>query len=335
MRQIPLPSLRFARIQRFAAVTGTLLALSVANFASAQEDYPTRPIHLIIGFSAGGNTDVMGRAAAAEMSKVLGQPVVVENRAGGAGSIMANATIASPPDGYTMCLCGSGPQVLLPLIDKTAENYPRDLAPVSLLYVNGYILIGRNNLKANNIQELLADIKANPNKYTYGSSGVGGIQHLGLAMLANTIGSPMLHVPYKGEQPAAIDVAAGQVDLLLATPTTAAAMLKTGKVKAFASTGEKPNELMPELPTLKSVGLDNMLVYTFGGLNVTRGTPPGVIQKLSDAAAAAVSSDSYQERVKSGGMSIPSTGPKAYADFVSHEIDRWSEVTKNINFKRK
>ena len=335
MRQTQTPATRAAFFRRATAAAASLLALTLTQPVAAQQDYPSRPVHLIIGFSAGGATHNVCGAAAAEMAKVLGQPVVVENRTGGAGSVMANAVIASQPDGYTLCLCGIGPQVLLPLIDKSAEHYPRELAPVSLLYVTDYILIGRSDLKANTLEELVDDIKANPNQYTYGSSGMGGIQHLGLAMLADSIGSPMLHVPYKGEQPAALDVASGQVDLLLATPTTAKTMLETGKVKAFGSSGQKPNDLMPELPTFHSIGLENMLVYTFGGLNVARGTPPEIVEKLNEAVAAAVKSDLFLERVKGGGMFVPETGEQAYASFLKGEIDRWDEVTTKIGFERK
>lgn len=322
------------RVVPFACALGFVGALLGSAPAGATESYPSRPIRLIIGFSAGGNTDVMGRAAALEMSKALGQPIVVENKVGGAGSVMADTVIASPPDGYTMCLCGSGPQVLLPLIDPSAKNYPRDLQPVSLLYANDYVLIGKKDLKPNTVQELIADIKANPGQYTFGSSGIGGIQQLGLELLSSTLGAKMLHVPYKGEQPAAVDVAAGLVDLLLATPTTAEQMLKTGRVKAFAVTGAQPNALVPNLPTLVSAGFPDVTVYTFGGLNVARGTPPEIVDKLSKAAAEAVKSPAYLQRVREGGMFVPVSGPAAYADFVSKEIKRWSGVTKSIDFKR-
>lgn len=332
-------SLRTARHQR--TVSGGLAAAVMAMFtgfaigpASAADSYPDRPLRLIIGFSAGGLTDIMGRAAAAEMSKNLGQPVIVENRTGAAGSVMADLTIAAAPDGYTMCLCGSGPLVLLPQIDKAAEKYPRQLSPVSLMYATDYILIGHSGLKANTIDELIADIKSRPGEYTYGSSGMGGIQHLGLAMLADTLGAPMVHVPYKGEQPAAIDVASGRIDLLLATPNTAEAMLKTGKVKAFASSGEQANELMPDIPTLKSIGLDNMLVHTFGGINVPRDTPPEVVARLGEAIGTAVRSEAFQARVRDGGMFVPALGATAYKDFLNTENARWSKVMERLDFQR-
>lgn len=332
MRHMPF-SLR-RPMQRLVMAYAFSLPMLYTSHANAKDEYPNHLIRLIIGFSAGGTTDIMGRAAATEMSKELGQPVVVENRTGAAGSVMAAATIAAPPDGYTVCVCGSGPQVLLPLIDKAAENYPRDLAPVGMLYKTGYILIGRSTIKADTAQELIANIKAHPGKFTYGSSGVGGIQHLGMEMLADELKSPMVHVPYKGEQPAAVDIAAGQVDLMMATPTTAQSMIKLGKVKAYASTGDKPNALFPNLPTLQSLGYPDLLVHTFAGLNVTKDTPPEVITKLSAAAAVAVKSDDFKQRAEEAGMTIPPSGPQAYAEFVSDEIKRWTPVTKKLNFQR-
>ena len=155
-----------------------LMAVAAIGAASlsgawAQGDaFPSKPIRLVVPFSAGGATDVVARAVGAEMSKVLGQPVVIENKTGAAGGVAADFVAGSAPDGYNICVCGSGPMILLPLIDSAAQKYPRLLAPVGLIYLSEYVLVGSSTLKPNNAKELIADIKANPGTYTFGSSGV-------------------------------------------------------------------------------------------------------------------------------------------------------------------
>jgi len=325
---------RLMRDRGLIALVAGLVGLTLVGSVQAQDSYPQKVIRIIVPFSAGGQTDIVARTVAGEMSRTLGQPMVVENRLGAAGAIAADFVASSPPDGYTVCLCGSGPMILLPLIDPGAKNYPRDLPPVSLIYLSEYVLIGRNTLAANTARELFADIQANPGKYTFGSSGTGGIQQLGMELLATSLNSKMVHVPYKGEQPAAIDVGSGQVDLMMSTIATAMPLIKGGKVKTFAMTGAERNPEMPQLPTIASLGFPSLTVYTHGGFNVPRGTPQQAVEKLNGALAAAMKSPAMLTRMKEAGLITPQLGASAYADYVRSETEKWAKVIRSIEFKR-
>ena len=321
---------RVARLV-LACLVGVLAFAS----ASAQDTFPSRPVKLVVPFAAGGATDVIARAVGAEMAKVLGQAVVIDNKVGAAGGVAADAVAAAPADGYTVCVCGSGPMILLPLIDSAAQKYPRELAPVGLIYLSEYILIGSASLKPNTASELIADIRANPGKYSFGSSGVGGIQQLGMELLSSALNGKMTHIPYKGEQPAAVDVASGQVNLLMSTASTALPLLKAGKVKAFAVTGEDRNPEFPDLPPLVSLGLPSVVVYTHAGLNVPKGTPAAAVEKLSSALVTAMKAPSVREVFKTHALITPKMpGPQGYADYVARETMKWDKITKSIDFKR-
>lgn len=333
-KPLRLPSRMFHGVKLGLILAISAFTVAAPTIAQAQDNFPNRPVRLVVPFAAGGQTDVLGRALAAEMSKILGQPMVVENRTGAAGAIGADAVATAAPDGYTVCLCGSGPMILLPLIDPASRNYPQELIPVGLMYLSEYVLIGSSSLKPNNAQELVADIKANPGKYTFGSSGSGGIQQLGVELLSSSIGSKMIHIPYKGEQPAALDVAAGNVNLLMSTFSTAAPLIKAGKVKPFAVTGAEHNAFFPDLPTLASLGLPDMTVYTHGGLNVPRGTPQAVVDKLNAALVAAMKAPDMVNRIKEYALITPNHSAQYYGSYVKKETEKWGKITKSIEFKR-
>lgn len=320
---------------KIRATLALVCATALGGAVHAQSDnFPSKPVRFVVPFAAGGQTDVIARSLAAEMQQQLGQPVVVENKVGAAGSVAAEFVANAPADGYTVCFCGSGPMILLPLIDPTTRNFPRDLAPVSLVYLAEYVVIGSSTLKANSAQELVADIRANPGQYTFGSSGVGGIQQLGMEMLSSAISGKMVHVPYKGEQPAAIDVATGQVNLLMSTFATAAPLVKAGKVKTFAVSGAERNPAFPNLPTLASLGMPEVVVYTHAGLNVPRGTPQAVIDRLNAALVVAMKSPGLTARFKENAIITPPLGATAYSDYVTKETTKWSKIARSVNFKR-
>lgn len=319
---------------RLAALS-VLCAVATVNVAHAQGDsFPSKPVRFVVPFAAGGQTDVIARSLATEMARQLGQPVVVENKVGAAGALAAEFVANAPADGYTVCFCGSGPMILLPLIDATTRNFPRDLAPVSLVYLSEYVLIGSSTLKSSTAQELVADMRARPGQYSFGSSGVGGIQQLGMELLSSAVNGKMVHVPYKGEQPAAIDVATGQVDLLMSTIATAAPLVKAGRVKMYAVSGAERNPEFPALPTLASLGMPEVVVYTHAGLNVPRGTSQAVIDRLNAAVSVAMKSGSLVTRFKENALITPALGATAYADYVTKETAKWSKIARSINFKR-
>ena len=257
--------------------------------------------------------------------------MVVDNRPGAAGAIGADFVAKSRPDGYTVCFCSTSQVVLLPL---TESNYPfvplRDLQPVSPVYIADGTITVRLGLGVKTLSEFVALAKANPGKLTYGSTGTGGIIHLTGVLISNMTGISMVHVPYKGEQPAATDLIGDRIDMLPLSALLAESMSKAGRLRVLAVRGTARNPLLPDVPTMSEAGFPGAETPNHGGLLVAAGSPRAAIEKLYAAAATALSSIEIKERFIKAGQRVYVARPEAYAAFLRQETDKWTKVVKSL-----
>lgn len=311
------------------------LAVAVLSASHAQTTFPTKPVRLVVPYPAGGALDGSARIVAAEMAKTLGQPVIVDNRPGGAGTMGADQVAKSSPDGYTLCWCPTGPLTITPQSDPKVPYQPlRDLVPVSHAINMDNVIMARKNFPASTFKELLALGKANPGGITYGTPGAGGTHHLGAEWLRAETGLNLVHVPYKGENPAVADLLGGHIDLVMGSAALAAPLLQEGKIKVIGNLGAQRSRLLPEIPTVAESGFPNYGWTNFIGINAPAGTPAPVIDTLSKAAAQAVREPAVQEKFVALGFQGVGSTPAQYASFLQKETATWGRLLKTTKLSR-
>ncbi len=311
-----------------------LAATTVALAAAAAQDYPSRPITLIVPYAAGGGNDVMARTAAEKMSKTLGQQIVIENRGGAGGSIATRAIAKAEPDGYTLGLGGTGTLAINPTLYGNVGYDPRkDFAPVGLIATSALIVCVHPSLPARSIPDLIALAKNEPGKLNYASAGAGSGIHLGTEYFAAMAGIKLTHIPYKGSAPALTDLVGGHVAIYFSSLPPAVGLLKQGKVRALAVTGAKRSPIFPELPTVAEAALPGFEAVLHYGIVAPAGTPRPIIEKLSAALRAAVMSDDLKARLADDGAEpLPST-PEEYAADIDREETKWSAIVRTSGAK--
>jgi len=308
----------------------TSLALAALSAVSAAaQDYPSRPVTLIVPYSAGGGNDLMARTAAEKMSQALGQQIVIENRGGAGGSIATRQVAKAPPDGYTLGLGGTGTLAIDPTLYANVGYDPRkDLAPIGLIATSGLVICVRPSLAARSIGELIALAKQQPGKLNYASAGTGSGIHLGTEYFASMAGIKLTHIPYKGSVPALTDLVGGHVAIYFSSLPPAVGLVKDGKVRALAVTGAKRSPVFPDVPTVAEAALPGYEAVLHYGIVAPAGTPRAIIEKLSAALRAAVMSDELKARLADDGAEpLPST-PEEYAADIDREETKWSAIVK-------
>jgi tripartite-type tricarboxylate transporter receptor subunit TctC len=311
-----------------AALSGLLL---LPGLAQAQ-DYPTRPITMVVPFAAGGPTDVLGRVVAARMSEILGQQVVVENVGGAGGQTGSKRVVDAQPDGYTIVLGTVGTHAQgQTLYKKPLYNSLTDFTPVALLAEVPIALIARKDLPANTLKEFQAYAKANKDKMTFGSAGAGSATHLGCVVANTELGTDITHVPYRGTGPAMQDLQGGRIDYLCEIISTAKPQIDGGTVKAIAIMTKERSPALPNLPTVAEQGFPNMTAYTWNAIFLPKNTPAAIVNKLADAANKAMDTPAVKERLQSlGAQIVPANQrtPAYLATFLKSEIDKWAAPIK-------
>lgn len=310
-----------------------LIASAWTGFATAQ-DYPERPIRFIVGFAAGGSSDVLARAVGKAMSEGLGQPMVIENRPGAGGHIAAESVARAAPDGYTVFFGTNGTLAIGPAIFKNLNYDPlKDLAPVGMLHKLSSVLIVHPSVPANNVRELIDYARRNPGKLTFASAGNGSVSHLSGELLKAAANIDIVHVPYKGGGAATPDLLSGRVSMMLETIPNALPPVRNGKLKAFGVTTATRSAAAPDLPTLAESGLPGFDVASWTGMFVPAGTPAPVIARLNRETVRIAKDRTYLEQLKTMGTDGVSSTPEALAKFMREDIARWTDAVKRSGAK--
>lgn len=305
----------------------TAAALTSLCFGAAAQSYPSKPIRLVVPFAAGGPTDVYARSVGQELSKLLGQPVIVDNRPGAGGNVGADIVAKSAPDGYNIVLGAVGAfAVNMTLYPKMPYDVLRDFAPVSLITVVPMMLVVNPALPVKSPKDLVERAKAKPGQLTYGSAGNGTSVHMSTEMFKAMTGIDMVHVPYKGVAPAMTDLIGGQLQLMFSDATSAIPHVKSGKIRAVAVT--KHVEAMPEVPTFAQSGYPSYDPTVWYGVFAPAGTPRDIVLKLNGSIVKALQAHDVRERLISQGAQPTSNTPEEFTEFVRAEIPRWEKVVK-------
>ena len=319
-------------------VARTVLALAAslsclaASPAHAQE-YPSRPIRVIVPYGAGGSSDGPMRVIAQEMSKRLGQQMVVENRPGQGAMVGSEIASRAPADGYTLLLASNPNAISATLYSKLTFNPVEDFAPITLLGRENAVLVVHPSLPAKSVQELIALAKEQPGKINYGSSGNGSAQHLFTAMFLSMAGIDLTHVPYRGSAQATTDLLGGQVSA--AMPGLAAMMshIRGGKLRALAVSGSSRSPLLPEVPTLAETGMKGYSAYVWMGLLAPKGTPAPVIEKLHRELLTAMRAPEVTTFMNNAAIEAITTTPAEFGTFFRDEKDLWARIIKEVGAK--
>jgi tripartite-type tricarboxylate transporter receptor subunit TctC len=310
------------------------LALVLASFAvglpaAHAQGYPSKPIRLICPFPPGGAVDIASRAIADGLAKVTGQTVLVENKPGAGGNLGGEQAAKSPPDGYTLFMTTSGIQAINPFLYQRMPFDPnKDLVPVIALVSLSNVLVAHPSLKAGSVTELIAAAKAEPGRITGASSGSGTSVHMSLEMFKYLTGTDILHVPYKGSAPAVADLIGGQVQIMFDNVPSALPHVRSGRLKALATTGAKRAPALPDLPTVAEAGVPGYESGVWFGLVVPAGTPKDVIDKLNADTRKAMALPEFQKRMADLGYELLGGSPAEMGEMIQAELKRWGPVVK-------
>ena len=305
------------RIRFLAAAL--LCTAAFHGHAAPPEGYPSKPVTLVVSYPAGGSVDAMARALHVSLGKQLGQPVLIENLGGGAGSIGAAKVVRARADGYTLLLGSVNEVVLAPLFNRAVAYKTDDLVPVAKVGDSTFVLVGRPGIAARNTDELIEFARKNPGALSYATSGIGTLQHVVMRDIQERSGSSMLHVPYKGGPSQVSDLLGGQIDLTLVAPATFPDAIESGRVRGFGTTGLQRDELLKHVPTLnESKYLKGIDLNSWLGIFVPRNTPSEVTQRLSAAVNAALADDQVAAHLRRiGFMPAAAAARPGFAEVVA------------------
>ena len=315
---------------RLFAAAALTIALAASAVPALGDDYPSRPITLVVPYAAGGGNDVMARIVAEKMSKSLGQQIVIENKGGAGGSIATRQVAKASPDGYTLALGGTGTLAINPTLYPNVGYDPRkDFAPIGLIATSALVVLVNNEVPAKTIPELIALAKKEPGKLTYASAGVGSGIHLGAELFATMADIKLTHIPYKGSAPALTDLLGGHVAIYFSSLPPALALIREGKVRALGVTGPKRSPLLPDLPTVAEAGpLPGYEAVLHYGIVAPAGTPQPMVDKLAAAMTTAMAESDVREKIAADGAEVMGMTSAEYAADIDREETKWSKVVK-------
>jgi tripartite-type tricarboxylate transporter receptor subunit TctC len=295
--------------------------------------YPVKPIRLISAYPPGGPNDLSARAVGQGLSELLGQPVVVENRAGAAGNIGSQYVATSAPDGYTL-LNGASALTIAPALKKDlGYDVSKDFAPISLTTVSSFVLAVHPSVPANSLKELIALAKARPGQLSYASSGVGAPPHLAGELLKTMAAIDILHVPYKGVGQSISDLVAGHIGMMFTSPPNAIPQVKAGKIKALAVSTATRSPLLPDVPTVSESGLKGFEMGTWFGVLAPAGTPVEIVNRLNAATRKVVDAPQLRERLATVGLDPRSSTPEEFAAHIRTELKKFARIVQQAGIK--
>ncbi len=310
------------------AALAAVLTVAQVDIARAQS-YPNKPLRIMVPFPPGGSTDVMARNLAVELTKSLGQPVIVENKAGANGNIGSAEVAKAPPDGYTLLLSGVGTNAINHSLYPTMPyDSLKDFEHITLLAEGPNVLIVNPNFAAKSVPELVAMAKAQPGKLNYGSNGNGSSGRLAMEMLRQATGIDMVHVPYKGGGPSMQALLANEVPMLFTNQDAALPQVKAGKVRAIGVASEKRNPAYPDIPTIAEQGITGFSAVSWFGLSAPAKTPPDIVKKLQAEAVKAINQPEFRARLEGNGFVVVGSTPEQFRAFVASENAKWGKAVK-------
>ncbi|MES2399967.1 MAG: tripartite tricarboxylate transporter substrate binding protein [Pseudomonadota bacterium] len=334
MSHSPRPSRR-QTLQRalFASALATL-AVTLPQYALSQAAYPNKPIRLVVPFVPGGVTDTSGRLIADQLSKRLGQQVIVDNRPGASGNIGTQLVATSPPDGYTLVLAFDGTMVINPhVFEKTPFDTLKDFAPIGKIGDAVIILVANPAVPAKTLQEVIALSKSQPGGLSYGTSGTGGTPHIAGESLKIKTGANLVHVPYKGGGQALTDVIGGSIPLVYTAIASARGQIQSGKVKAIAVSSAQRSASLPDVPTFIESGVPDFVINSWVGLLAPAKTPKAIIDKLNTELNAVLNDPETKEKLNVMGIAATPGAPEKFGDEMKRDLQRYGPVVKAAGIK--
>jgi tripartite-type tricarboxylate transporter receptor subunit TctC len=312
------------------SVLASLSALMATCFAGAlrAEEWPSRPVMIIVPFAAGGNTDSIARLTAHWLSQELGKEFIVENRAGAAGAIAAEHVARAQADGYTFLMAALPVIAIVPAMRKVPFDPIRDFEPVSAVATNPFVLAVNKDFPAKTIGAFISYIRERPNVLTYSSAGVGSLNHLSMALFLKAAGLQMIHAPYKGNAPALADVIAGHIPAMFSNLSDALPHAKAGSIRLLAVSSPARVPQIPDVPTVSESGYPEYKTVTWNGLIAPAGTPKHIIDKISASISRAVKDAKFSERLASYGADALGNSPEEFRAMISSDLRLWSEAVK-------
>ena len=308
------------------------LLLFLATIAAQAQSWPSRPLRYIVPFPPGAFNDTLGRTISAELSKTLGQPMVVDNRPGGNSIIGTEAAAKSPPDGYT--LFGAAlPFSVIQSLYKTSFDVTKDFAPITLAGISANLLVAHPSFPANSVKELIEHARRNPGRVNYGSSGNGTSVHLSMELFKSMTRTFMLHIPYKGSAPVVTDLLAGQIDVMFDNVPNVIGHVRAGKMKAIAVSTAQRSALAPEVPTVAEAGVPGYELSVWFGVLAPAGTPRDIIARLNTEIVKVLNAPEVKDRFAKQGVEVRTSTPEQFGEFLRAEVSRWAKVVQDANIK--
>jgi len=296
------------------------------------QQYPARPVRMVVPFSPGGPNDIIARLIGHRLGEALGQQVVIDNRPGGGGNIGTDAVAKAPPDGYTLLSAGAGSLIMNPLLMKVPYT-SRDFAPVSLMATAPNVLVVHPSVPANTVKELIALARAQPGRLNYASSGNGSSAHVAVALFASMAGVALAHVPYRGTGPGVNDLLGGQVQLAIFGIPPVLPYIKNGKLRALGVSGKQRSTELPEVPTVDEAGVPGYEVSLWYGLLAPAGTPPAIVARLASEVARIVRAPEMREKLLAQGAEPVGGTPEEYAAVIRSDTALWTRVIRETGIK--
>ncbi len=325
--------MRFSRLSQMSLLAAFAAASLFAHGFVRAQGYPAKPVKIIVSFPAGGATDIIGRLLAADLGKSLNQNFLVENRAGASGAIGTDAVAKSPADGYTLLFSAGGSLTISPHFGKLPYDPLKDLAPVSLVVKNDGILVVSPSFPASSVKEFIAVLKKSPGKYSFASSGTGGPTHLTGELLKSIAGVDIVHIPYKGDGPASVDVMGGQTPIMVTVLASIATHVRSGKLKPIASLGATRFPQMPDLPTFAESGFPEFTGGTWLGMLAPAGTPSDAVNRLNEHVRRSVASPETREKLIAQGATPATNTPEEFSAHIREEHAKWARVIQSAKIK--
>jgi tripartite-type tricarboxylate transporter receptor subunit TctC len=325
------------RVNSMRFVVQTLIAAIVLSCATqriaAAEDYPTRPIRVIVPYAAGGPSDTGARLMSEPLGRQLGQAVVIENQGGGGGLNATESYEKYAPDGYTILLGAIGPLTIIPSAEKVSYDPVRDFVPLGLVWNSALTLAVSPTLGVKTLKDFIAYAKAHPGKVTIGSAGVGSVTHLAIELFKHAAGLDLNHIPFRSTSESLPALMGGQIDALFGDTPIIASQITSGKIVGIAVAAKKREAAIPDVPTMAEAGLENVSAASWFGFVASSKTPPAIVKRLQDAMAAAQKDPAYIATLAKQGATYGEPGSEAYADLIKNDAVKWKAVITEAGIK--